>query len=479
MSDSLAFLDASALAELVRSKQVSPLELTNAAIARIERINPSLNAVIHTAFERARARAASADLPAGPFRGVPTLMKDIGGAEAGQPNHAGSRFLKAASYHETSDSYFTQRLLAAGLVSLGRTNTPELAILATTEPEAYGATHNPFDLDHSPGGSSGGAAAAVAAGLVPVAHASDGGGSIRGPASMCGLLGLKPTRGRNSFGPALGERWSGLSCEFMLTRSVRDAAALLDVTSGAMPGDPYSAPPPARPFAHEIFASNEKLRVGVMRGALRDIKVEPDCVAAVDRMARVLEGLGHHVEEAHPAALEEPQSVAAYIGIVAVNLARSLAVWGERVGRPVGAADVEVLTWTLAELGQKALATQHLASLEYIHGFGRRLATWFGEFDLLLTPTQAAPPPTLGTLTSTPEEPLRAILRSAPYGVFTLPWNMSGQPAISVPGHMTASGLPVGVQLVAATAREDLLLRVAAQIETAAPWSQHRPRVHA
>jgi amidase len=480
MADELATLDATAQAELVRSKQASPLELVDAAIARIERVNPQLNAVIHTAFELARDRAKRPDLPEGPFRGVPLLMKDIGGAEAGQPCHSGSRFLKALGYTETQNSYTVERLRDAGFVSLGRTNTPELAILATTEPDAYGPTRNPWDLTRSSGGSSGGASAAVASGLVPVAHASDGGGSIRGPASMCGLVGLKPTRARGSFGPSLGERWSGFSCELVLSRSVRDTAALLDVMGKAEPGDPYVAPPPARAYVQELGANPGKLRIGVMRQALRDVQLDPECVAAVDRAARALEGLGHHVEEAYPSALDEAHHVAVWVGVVAINVARALAKWAERAGRAVAQDEVEPHTWALAQIGGQALATQHLEQIEYVHGFGRRLAAWWQSgFDLLLTPTQAAPPPPLGHLVSTPAEPFRALLRSAPYGVFTLPWNMSGQPAISLPGHITAHGLPVGVQLVAATAREDLLLRVASQLELAAPWSQLRAPVYA
>jgi amidase len=273
-------------------------------------------------FSEARARAAREEFPAGPFRGVATLMKDISGYQANQPYHAGSRMLKAANYMYPVNGYFVDRLLAAGLIPLGRTNVPEFALVATTEPEAYGATHNPWNLAYSPGGSSGGSAAAVAAGLVPVAHGSDGGGSLRGPAGMCGLVGLKPTRGRCSFGPSAGEGWNGLACEFMLTRSVRDAAALLDVVAGAMPGDPYSAPPPARPFAFEVAARCAPLRVGVLRNTLRDMPLDPECLAAVDRIARVLEDLGHHVEQAHPRALEEPASSTAFAAIVVANLAR-------------------------------------------------------------------------------------------------------------------------------------------------------------
>jgi len=479
MADDLAALDATAQAELVRRGDVAARELVDAAIARLERLNPQLNAVIHPALERARD-AAAAPLPDGPFRGVPFLMKDIGGSEAGAPYHCGMRFLRDAGWIEREDAYLTRRFRSAGLVSLGRTNMPELALLPTTEPEVYGATRNPWNPTHSAGGSSGGSASAVAAGIVPAAHASDGGGSIRGPASMCGLVGLKPTRGRNSFGPALGERWSGFSVEFVVTRSVRDAAALLDVTAGAMPGDPYTAPPPRQPFASAATSPPAPLRVGILRGAPRQVETHPECLAAVDHAARLLGDLGHHVEEAHPPALDEPEHVLAYVGIVSANVARALEAWGERVGRPAGERDVEPLTWVLAERGRAASATELLATIESVHAFGRRLASWWdGGFDLLVTPTQAAPPPALGYLSSTPEEPLRAFMRSAPYGACTLPFNMSGQPAISLPLHWTSDGLPIGVQLAAAFGREDLLLAVAAQLEQAAPWSGRRPRLHA
>lgn len=475
MLDDFACLDATALAALVRAKQVSPLELADAAIARIERLNPRLNAVIHTAFAEARARALGAALPDGPFAGVPTLIKDIAGHQAGQPHHAGSRLLKAAGYKHPDNSYFVERLLGAGMLPLGRTNVPELAVLPTTEPEAYGPTHNPWNLAHSPGGSSGGAAAAVAAGLVPVAHGSDGGGSIRGPASLCGLVGLKPTRARCSSGPSVGEAWNGLACEFMLTRSVRDAAALLDVVSGAMPGDPYAAPPPARPFASEIGAACAPLRVGVLRGPRLGVPVDRECVQAVDRMARVLESLGHHVELSHPSALDDPHSNIAFVGLIVAHVARAVALWCERLGKELSREDLELGTWTLNEFGKQLPATRLLSAIDYMHAFGRRLAEWFGDFDLLLTPTLASPSLALGKLKSTPEEPLRAGTLAAPYTVYLYPWNMSGQPAISLPGHISAAGEPVGVQLVAASGREDLLLRVASQIELAAPWAHLRP----
>lgn len=482
MTDELARLDATAQAERVRRGEISPAELVDAAIDRLERLDPVLNAVIHPDLDAARERARSAALPDGPFRGVPFLMKDIGGEEAGRPVHAGLGFVKRLGYTAPVDAYFTAKIKAAGLVSLGRTNTPELAILPTTEPLAYGPTRNPWNTDFSSGGSSGGASAAVAAGIVPAAHASDGGGSIRGPAAMCGLVGLKPTRGRCSFGPGLGERWSGLSSEFAVTRSVRDAAALLDVVAGPMPGDPYFAPPPAEPFAAAVRAPRTPLRVGLMPAAPRDIAVHPELAEAVTRCGERLAALGYHVEVAHPEALEDAALVGHYVTIVACNVARALASWGEKVGTTVGEDDVEPLTWELGRRGAEIPAPRLLASLEAVHALGRRLAAWWtGGFDLLVTPTQASPPVRLGTLVSTREEPLRAFLLSAPYGVFTLPFNLSGQPAVSLPGGATRgdgvwpAGLPLGVQIVGPYGEERMLLRVAAELEEAAPWADRVP----
>lgn len=477
MLDDVLDLDATAQADLVRRGEVSPAELVEGAIRRLETRNPKLGAFVHLALERALERAKDAALPAGPLRGVPFALKDIGGAEAGMPYHAGMGFLRRAGFVANEDAFITERFRAAGLVSLGRTNTPELALLPTTEPAAHGPTRNPWSLGHSSGGSSGGAAAAVAGGIVPVAHASDGGGSIRGPANMCGLVGLKPTRGRCSFGPSLGERWSGFSTEFAVTRSVRDCAALLDVTSGPMPGDPYFAPPPPRPFAAAVEERVRPLRIGFRTSAPRGIAVDAEIAEAVRATARALDGLGHHVEEAWPAVLDDPEHVGVYVGIVSANTARALDVWGARVGRPIGPDDVEPLTAALASRGREISAVDHLAHIEAVHAFGRRLAGWFESgFDLLLSPTQAALPPPLGWISSTPEEPLRAFLRSAPYGVFTLPFNLSGQPAISVPAAWTRQeGLPIGVQLAARFGDEAGLLAVAAQLEDARPWVGRRP----
>lgn len=475
-TDELAKLDATAQAELVKRGELTPVELVERACERLERLDPQLNAVTSPSLDRARERAANLDPKAGPFPGVPFLMKDIGGDEEGQPYHAGMNFLKRADYRAPRSSYFTEKIQAAGLVSLGRAATSELAVLPTVETAAYGATKNPWNLGHSSGGSSGGAGAAVAAGIVPMAHGSDGGGSIRIPAAHCGLIGLKPTRGRCSFGPGVGERWSGLSSEFALTRSVRDTAALLDAVAGPMPGDPYTAPLPSQPYAESIARPPQRLRIGFIKHPPRDLEIHPACVAAVEETAAKLADLGHEVSEAHPSALEEPELVIHYVNVVAANVAQALASWGQKVGKEIEQADVESLTWVLAERGRSLSAQEYLATIDYVHGLGRRIASWWEEgFDLLLTPTTAQPAPPLGLLVSTEDEPLGAYLRSAPFGVFTLPHNLSGQPGITLPLNVSPDGLPVGSQLVAACGREDLLLGVAAQLEEVAPWHDQLP----
>jgi amidase len=486
MSEDLARLDAVAQAELVRHGDATPLELVDAAIARVEKLNPALNAVILPAFERAREQAAAqtgsrASRASRPFLGVPFLMKDLGGQEAGQPYHAGMRLLKDASWVESETSHFASRVRETGFVCLGRTNTPELGLAPTTEPEAYGPTRNPWSPEHSPGGSSGGAAAAVASGMVPIAHASDGGGSIRIPAAHCGLVGLKPSRGRSSFGPALGERWNGFSCELVVSRSVRDTAAFLDVVSGPMAGDPYFAPPPRRLFYAEAATEPERLRIGLLAsGPRQGVETHPACVEAARIAARALEGLGHQVEESHPEAFEDPECARHYVTVVASNVARALDAAGEKVGRPVAEEDVEVMTWAIAKLGRATSAAALLASLEWVHRFGRRMAAWWeGGFDLLLCPTTAEPPPRLGEFASTPDAPLRGFLRAAPFGAYTFPINQTGQPAISLPVHTTDAGLPVGAMLVAPYGREDRLIQVAAQLEGACAWAERRPPVHA
>lgn len=479
MEPDLSRLDATAQADLVGRGEIKPVELVEAAIERAERLDPQLAAIVTRQFDRARAEAAK-ELPAGVFSGVPYLLKDLGAHLDGDPVFSGMGVLRAANTRESGDTAFAARLRAAGMVSLGRTNSPELGILPTTEPDAFGATHNPWNPGHSPGGSSGGSAAAVAAGIVAVAHASDGGGSIRIPASHCGLVGLKPSRGRNSFGPAFGERWSGCSCEGFVTRSVRDTAALLDVTAGLEPGDPYTAPRPDRPFAQEVGAEPGQLRIGVMERSPRDGELAPQCLAAVRAGAEILASLGHGVEPGFPAALDDPDVMGRFVTLVAVSTARTLDRVGARLGRAIEETDVEPLTWAVAEIGRTRSGADYVAALESMHAHGRALAGWWDAgFDLLLTPTCAEPPPPLGSFAAPPGEPLVSYMRAAPFGAFTAQFNLSGQPGISLPLHWTDDGLPVGVQLVAPLGREDLLIRVAAQLEAAVPWVDRLPPIHA
>jgi amidase len=478
MSNELARLDATAQAALVRRREVKPIELVDAAIARIERLNPALNAVLFERFDEARREADAPELPHGPFHGVPMLLKDLGAASAGDPYCGGMRALRDAKHVETQDAYLTAKLRAAGFVLLGRTNTPELGLLPTTEPEAFGATRNPWDTMRSPGGSSGGSAAAVASGMVAVAHSSDGGGSIRIPASHCGLVGLKPSRGRNSFGPGAGERWGGLSTEGVVSWSVRDTAALLDVTSGTMPGDPYAAPTPARPYASEVGADPGRLRIGVMLRAPRSQPLHPSCREAAERAARALEALGHAVEERHPDALDS-NTIREFVTLISVGCKRALQSWGERLGRTLGEADVEPLTWAVVTGLGSVAAAEYVGAVDRLHLYGREVARfWESGFDLLLTPTAAEPPPPLGEFAPKDGNPLHGFVRAAPFSTFTAHFNATGQPAISLPLHADASGLPVGVQLVAAYGREDLLIRVASQLEAAHPWRERRPAIH-
>ena len=485
MEADLTRLDATAQAALVRRKEVTPIELVDAAIARVEALDPQLNAVILPAFERARERAralaGSPELSTLPFAGVPFLLKDLGGQEEGQPCHLGMKSLKEAGWVESETSVFAARVACAGLVSLGRTNTPELGLTPVTEPLAYGPTRNPWSLEHSPGGSSGGASAAVASGMVPMAHASDGGGSIRIPAAHTGLVGLKPTRGRSSFGPGAGERWNGFACELVVSKTVRDTAGFLDAIEGPEAGDPYFAPPPLRPYAQEVGADPGRLRIGLLAGPPRDgVNVHPDCVEAARRTARALEAAGHDIEEVAPEAFADSALGLAYVTVVACNVARALDVTAGKIGRLLKPEDVEPMTWALAEMGRGTPAAGLLTQLEFVHRYGRRMAAWWQKgFDLLLTPTTAEPPPRIGEFVTSPEQPLRPLLRATPFGAYTLALNLSGQPAISLPVHWTPEGLPVGAMLIAAYAREDLLIRVAAQLEQSLPWRDRRPPLHA
>ncbi len=480
MASDTAFLDATAQAELVRSGQASPLELVDAAIERVERLDGTLNAVVTPLFERAR-EAAGGELPDGPLRGVPFLLKDLATLTAGEPYHAGVKAVRQAGYVADHDAELTRRFRAAGLVWLGKTSTSELGLLPTTEAEAYGPTHNPWDTGRSAGGSSGGSGAAVAAGLVPLASASDGGGSIRIPASECGLVGLKPTRGRVPLWPDLAEAWGGMVSSLAVSRSVRDTAAVLDAVAGPCPGDLHTPPPPARPYAQEVGAPPGTLRVGVLTTAPDGAtQTDPECAAAAEAAGRLLQSLGHVVEQAHPPALADPELVTAFLPCYGAWTAAELDWWASALDRPLTPDDVEVSTWAVAEMGRQVSATQYLAGLWSLHRYSAAVQSWWAEgWDLLVTPTIAEPPPVLGQFASPPENPLQAVFRAAAMVAYTIPFNITGQPAVSLPLGWSSGGLPLGVQLVAAHGREDLLLRVAAQLEEAAPWADRRPAVHA
>jgi amidase len=476
MSDDVAWLDATGQAELVRRNEVSPAELVDEAIARIEKLNPQLNAVIHELFGRARADAAG-ELPDGPFRGVPFLLKDLGAELEGTPFSEGTAL--AGGYRSTVTQELTRRYLQAGFVICGKTNAPELGILPTTEPRRFGASHNPWDTARSTGGSSGGSAAAVASGMVPAAHANDGGGSIRIPASCCGLVGLKPTRGRNSLAPQYGDLMGGLVCEHVVTRSVRDSAAILDATAGPVPGDPYWAPPRhGTSFAGAAALAPSRLRIAVLTASPSGGEVHPDCVAATRAAATLCESLGHQVEEA-TLAVDGDAFVGHFINQWAAGNAWAVADWEARVGRTAAEADMEPLTWALVELGRSLNAAQYLMAIQGLQKISRDIADYFEGIDVLLTPTLAEPPVPLGTFDSPPGEPLAGLLRAATFVPFTPPFNVTGQPAISLPLQWNDAGLPVGVQFVGRFGDEEMLLSLAGQLEQAAPWAGRRPPVSA
>jgi amidase len=476
-TEDLARLDATAQAELVRSGELSPAELVESAIERAERLNPELNAIIHPLYDQG-LEAARGELPGGPFTSVPFLFKDLGAGLAGQPLHMGVKALKEADFHLPVDTFLGERFREAGLVTIGKTNTPELGILPTTEPDIYGPTHNPWDLDRTPGGSSGGSAAAVAAGIVPIAHANDGGGSIRIPASCCGLVGLKPSRGRTSLGPLVGDTMSGLTVELVLSRSVRDAATALEATHGAAPGDPYVAPAPLRPYTEEVGADIGSLRIGVLTEAIGagHIEIEPAVVSATRQAATMLEGLGHALDDDAPVVDESFDLIETFLTRWYAGQTEILEVFGTLLGRELGPGDVEPLTWAMAEEGKKRHSGQYLAAVSQHQAIGRMLGMWFeAGHDLLLTPTMGELTPPLGSFDDSGPDPLQTIHRGERTAAFTALINATGNPAISLPLAWSDDGLPIGVHLVAPYGREDVLLRVASQLEEAHPWRDRFP----
>ena len=464
--------DALGLAELVARGEVTAAELVEAAIERIERHNPTLNAVVLPLYDVGRALAASPG--AGPFRGVPFLLKDILGNLAGVPTQSGARFL--AGMPAMQDDTLVVRFKAAGLLPLGKTNVPEYGLLPTTESVLYGPARNPWNTAHSTGGSSGGSAAAVAAGIVPVAHANDGGGSIRIPASCCGLVGLKPSRARNPLGPMLGDIMSGLICEHVVSRTVRDTAALLDCTAGPEPGDPYMVAPPARPFAEEARTPPGRLRIAFSTTNAAGTKLHPECVAAIEATAKLCESLGHIVEEAAP-AVDQGQLSQSFLTVWSSGLAMQVDAMAMLTGREVREEDFEGVSWGLYQQGRQFTAPQYLLAIAMLQMAGRAVGQFHETYDCWLTTTLGAPPVPLGTIDLQEKDPGRALAPIIDYVPFTPLQNATGQPAISLPLHWTADGLPVGVMFSARLGDEATLLRLAGQLEEARPWRTRRPPV--
>jgi len=479
--------DGLALAELVRRREVGAGELLEAAIARIEAHNPTLNAVVRKRYEQARAEAETVSAEA-PFAGVPFLVKDLIATIAGEPTSNGNRLLSTLAMPR--DSEMVRRYRAAGLVIVGRTNTPEFGLTPYTEPSLYGPTRNPWSLAHSPGGSSGGSAAAVAARFVPMASGGDGGGSIRIPASCCGLFGLKPSRGTTPTGPEFGELWRGFAIEHAISRSVRDSAALLDATAGADAGAPYAAPAQARPFVDEVRTEPGPLRIAFSRVPLFGSHVHADCIAGLEASAKLLESLGHFVEEATPPVDGEALAIA-FVTILAGELRAEIEAVSRIAGRSPHAHDYELGTYSLGLLGRSLSAADYANASRLLQMAARTMAPFFAHYDVLLTPTLAAPPALIGSLQPTAAEmrlmriinamnagwllnalgvvkPLAA--KTFDYIPFTPLFNATGQPAMSVPLHWNAAGLPIGMQFVARLGGEGLLFRLAGQLERARPW---------
>ena len=466
-----AAYDGLGLAKLIRRREVRADEVLEAAIERIEAQNPALNAVVTRTYDEARAALERA--PAGgAFAGAPFLLKDLGGAQGGVRLTGGSRFFEDAV--APFDAEIVRRYRAAGLAILGRTNTPELGLSATTEPVLFGPCRNPWHRGHTSGGSSGGSAAAVAAGMVPLAHASDGGGSIRIPAACCGLFGLKPTRGRNSMAPYAGESLAGCAVEHVVSRSVRDSAAALDATCGPAPGDPYFAPPPARPYLEEVGADPGRLRIAIATRAFNGAPVTRECAEAAQQCAALCADLGHEVEEAAPDydgyGLDHT-----YDRVFAVGAAANVRIRAELMKRTFDPSRFERVTLAMLERASAIGAAEYVQLVHRLHAVSRQIAAFFATYDLLLTPALAEPPVRLGVLDMMSEDLDAYALRLWRFTPFTYVFNVTGQPAMSVPFSWNGDGLPIGVQVVGRYGDEASLFRLAAQLEQARPWAERRP----
>ncbi|MFP4003891.1 MAG: amidase [Alphaproteobacteria bacterium] len=463
--------DALGLAGLVKRGEVSAAELAEEAIARIEKHNGALNAVIFTAFDEARERAGK--VPDGAFKGVPFLLKDILGDMAGWPTTQGSAFMR--DYRAPVNSELTNRFLAAGLNPLGKTNVPEIGTMPVCEPHFYGPARNPWNTDHTPGGSSGGSAACVAAGIVPVAHANDGGGSIRIPASSCGLVGLKPTRMRNPCGPVLGDVMSGLVEEHIVSRTVRDTAAMLDATAGPDAGAPYFAPPPPASFLEESGQDPARLRIALSTKNMRNGEpYHPECMAALQAAAKLCEELGHEVSEAAP-PVDSAMFAEAFTGMWVAHAAGALDGFAIMAGKTLNSEEFEPFTWALHEAGKRIAAPQYIMARTFVQMAGREMGRFFQEYDVHLAPTLGEPPARIGRFDTSTDDPETVFGALADYVVDTPVYNATGQPSISLPLHWSADGLPVGVMFSGRLGAEATLLRLAGQIERAAPWHGRRP----
>jgi Asp-tRNA(Asn)/Glu-tRNA(Gln) amidotransferase A subunit family amidase len=464
--------DATALAGLIAKGELSAKTVLEVAIARAEAVNGSINAIVHKQYEQA-GKAVAAGLPAGPLSGVPFLIKDLGAFEKGEPVTYGSRLF--ADFVADHDSAYVRRCKQAGLVCIGRSASPEFGLSPSTEPRLYGACKNPWHLGYSAGGSSGGAAAAVSAGILPMAHATDGGGSIRIPAAHCGLFGLKPSRGRVSMAPDAGEGWGGMSVGHVVSRSVRDCALMLDCTAGYEPGDPYTAPAPAGSFVEALGRPPRQLKIALMLKDHRGSKPHAECLRAVQGAAKLCESLGHLVEEADPGldlvALRQ-QSTA----IAAANTARALGWRWKVLARRPNPDDVEAATWAVYNRGSKVTGVEYVEAIAATHAVGRKMAAFLGEYDLILSTVLAGPPPPLGYFdmmgeVSTFSERVTHYLGVTPMH------NAAGTPAMSVPLHWTPDGLPVGVHFAGRYGEESTLLQLAAQLELAQPWFERVPQL--
>ena len=460
-------------ARLIREGEVSADEMVEAAITAIEKLNPDLNAVVLPMYDM--ARAAVSDLTGKePLSGVPMLLKDVLAEYEGAPMTEGSRFLRG--YVSARDSELVSRYRRGGLVVVGRTNAPEFASKPTTEPELYGATSNPWDKSRSPGGSSGGAGAAVAAGMVAVAHANDGGGSTRIPAGNCGLVGLKPTRGRNPLGPDYGDVGAaGLLCEHVVTRTVMDNAVVLDITAGADVGAPFFPPPPVRPFAEEVGADPGKLKIAFSTQAIVPTEVHPDCQQAAREAAALCEELGHHVEEARPKVSDE-HFAQFFTTIWCAMVAWMIRDWSRRTGVTPSPEYFELHTWKMFEVDEKQRPSDLLLAIHDMHLFAREVAPFFETYDVWLTPTMIEPPVPIGYFDFNPEVPRQSTERMENIPRFTAPANATGQPAISLPLYWNKDNLPIGVHLMGRYADEATLFRLSAQLEAARPWAHRWPQ---